>query len=121
MSAFIYLFVWSFFKAMFINPGYVPVPSDNSVTLDQVKDLIKIGRFDTDNFCVNTFVRKPLRSKYSRFNKKLIARFDHYCPWVYNDIGVRNHKLFVVFVYSLNLAVLLLHIYQLNYSKIQKR
>lgn len=107
LSAFIYLFVWSFFKAMFINPGYVPVPSDNSVTLDQVKDLIKIGRFDTDNFCVNTFVRKPLRSKYSRFNKKLIARFDHYCPWVYNDIGVRNHKLFVVFVYSLNLAVLL--------------
>lgn len=107
LGAIIYLFVWSFFKAMFINPGFVPTPSDNAIILDQVKDLIKIGKFDTDNFCVNSFVRKPLRSKYSKFNKKLIARFDHSCPWVYNDIGVRNHKLFMIFVYSLNFAVLI--------------
>lgn len=107
LAGLVSVFAWSFFKAMFINPGYVPVPSDNNITLNQIEDLIRIGKFDTDNFCVNSFVRKPLRSKYSKFNKKLVARFDHYCPWVYNDIGVRNHKLFMVFVYSLNLAVLL--------------
>ncbi|ODV77981.1 palmitoyltransferase AKR1 [Suhomyces tanzawaensis NRRL Y-17324] len=101
------LCIWSFFKSMFINPGYVPVPSDKTVTLNQVKDLIQIGKFDTDHFCFDSMVRKPLRSKYSRQSKKLVARFDHYCPWVYNDIGVRNHKLFMVFVYTLNLAILL--------------
>lgn len=108
LGACIVIFVWAFFKTMFINPGYVPTPSDNAVILSQVLDLIKIGEFDTDHFCVNTFVRKPLRSRYSRYNKKLIARFDHYCPWVYNEIGVRNHKLFVTFVYALNIAIVLL-------------
>ncbi|KAK6203224.1 uncharacterized protein RJT21DRAFT_119370 [Scheffersomyces amazonensis] len=107
LSALISLFVWSFFKAMFINPGFVPTPTDHSIILSQVKDLISIGKFDTDHFCVNTFIRKPLRSRYSRYNKKLIARFDHYCPWVYNEIGVRNHKLFMSFVYALNLSILL--------------
>lgn len=96
---------YTFFKAMFLNPGVVPVPTDTGCVLDQVRELIALGRFDTEHFCVNTFVRKPLRSKYSKFNNRLIARFDHYCPWVYNDIGVRNHKLFVAFVYSLAVAI----------------
>ncbi|CAI5757090.1 unnamed protein product [Candida verbasci] len=116
----IILFIWSFFKAMFINPGFVPTPTDNSIILQQVQELIGLGKFDTDHFCVNTFVRKPLRSKYSRYNKKLIARFDHYCPWVYNEIGVRNHKLFISFVYSLNLAILLFTYLSIKYFDIIK-
>lgn len=107
LGGFISLFVGSFFKAMFINPGFVPTPSDNSIILDQVKELIKLGKFDTDNFCIYTYVRKPLRSRYSRHNKKLVARFDHYCPWIYNEVGVRNHKLFMTFVYSLTISVIL--------------
>ncbi|SGZ54597.1 CIC11C00000004773 [Sungouiella intermedia] len=99
------IFSATFFKAMFINPGYVPEPSDPATIQEQVKDLIAIGKFDTEHFCVNTFVRKPLRSKYSKFCNRLIARFDHYCPWVYNDIGVRNHKLFMTFVYTLTIAI----------------
>ncbi|KAG2735402.1 hypothetical protein G9P44_001616 [Scheffersomyces stipitis] len=106
LGSLISLFSWTFFKAMFINPGFVPIPADNSVILGQVKDLLKLGKFDIDHFCVNTFIRKPLRSKYSKYNKKLVARFDHYCPWVYNEIGVRNHKLFMTFVYALNFAIL---------------
>lgn len=109
------VFVWSFFKAMFINPGLVPTPSDNHVIFEQVNDLIKLGKFDTDNFCVNTFVRKPLRSKYSRTYKKLVARFDHYCPWVYNEVGVRNHKLFMLFVYCLSIAVIAFSSLSLKY------
>jgi palmitoyltransferase len=107
MSATISVFTWAFFKTMFINPGFVPVPTDNEIVLDQVKDLIKSGEFDTDHFCVNSFVRKPLRSKYSKANGRLVARFDHYCPWVYNEIGVRNHKLFITFVYALNFSIVL--------------
>lgn len=98
-------FTLCFFKAMFINPGFVPTPSDNEVILDQVRELIKTGQFDTDHFCVETFVRKPLRSKYSRFNRRLVARFDHYCPWIYNDVGVRNHKPFLAFVFALHWAI----------------
>lgn len=100
------LFSYTFFKAMFINPGYVPTSADPDATLKDVKDLIAIARFDTEHFCVNTFARKPLRSRFSRFSNRLIARFDHFCPWVYNDIGVRNHKLFLTFAYSLAVAII---------------
>lgn len=109
------VFSYCFFKAMFINPGYVPIPSDSSAVLEQVKDLLRIGKFDTENFCVNTFIRKPLRSKFSKVSNRLIARFDHYCPWVYNDIGVRNHKLFVTYVYSLVLAIILFSLLAMKY------
>ncbi|CAH2354873.1 palmitoyltransferase Akr1p [[Candida] railenensis] len=103
----IFLFIRTFFKTMLINPGYVPTPSDNSVILQQIQDLTAIGKFDSNNFCVEAHVRKPLRSRYSRSSNKLVARFDHYCPWVYNEIGVRNHKLFMAFVYSLNFGLIL--------------
>lgn len=109
------LFSYTFFKAMFINPGLVPTHSDPEAVLNEVKDLIALGRFDTEHFCVNTFIRKPLRSKFSRFSNRLIARFDHYCPWVYNDIGVRNHKLFLTFAYSLAVAIILFFFVSLKY------
>ncbi|KAI5966780.1 AKR1 [Candida pseudojiufengensis] len=115
LTVVIVTFVWSFFKAMFINPGFVPTPTDSSIILSQIKDLINVGKFDTDHFCVNTLIKKPLRSRYSRHNNKLVARFDHYCPWVYNEIGVRNHKLFITFVYSLNVAILLFTYLSIRY------
>lgn len=109
------IFSYTFFKAMFINPGYVPVPTDTDQVLRDVKDLIALARFDTEHFCVNTFARRPLRSKFSRFSNRLIARFDHFCPWVYNDIGVRNHKLFLTFTYSLAVAIILFFLLSLKY------
>lgn len=116
MTAFsIVVFSYTFFKALFLNPGFVPVPSDNEVVLDLVRDLIAHGHFDTDHFCVNTFIRKPLRSKYSRFSNRLIARFDHYCPWVYNDIGVRNHKLFMAFAYAVLSAIVFYTVQAVSY------
>lgn len=113
------IFSATFFKAMFINPGYVPEPSDSATVREQIEDLIALGKFDTEHFCVNTFVRKPLRSKYSKFNNRLIARFDHYCPWVYNDIGVRNHKLFMTFVYALTIAIPLFNLLAAKYFEVK--
>lgn len=119
LAVMIGIFSATFLKAMFINPGYVPEPSDSSMVREQVKDLIALGKFDTEHFCVNTFVRKPLRSKYSKFNNKLIARFDHYCPWVYNDVGVRNHKLFMTFVYALTIAIPLFNFLAAKYFEVR--
>ncbi|CAN3371747.1 hypothetical protein DIURU_002961 [Diutina rugosa] len=120
MAVVIGVFSFCFYKTMMLNPGYVPIPADNQVILSQVRDLIKAGRFDTDDFDVNTFVRKPLRSRYSRHSRRLIARYDHYCPWVYNEVGVRNHKLFLGFVYALNLAILLFSYLTLAYFNRQR-
>lgn len=99
--------VGTFVKTATINPGLVPVPADHKVVLEQVRALIALGQYDTEHFCFYSFVRKPLRSKYSRFSGRLVARFDHYCPWVYNDVGVRNHKLFVAFIYAMAAGIVL--------------
>lgn len=111
------IFVWTYYKTLFINPGNVPTPSDNAVRMAQVEELLEARELDTYHFCPHTLVRKPLRSKYSRVTLQLVARFDHYCPWAYNDIGVRNHKLFMTFVYSLAIAIVLFCKLSLHYFK----
>lgn len=112
------LLTFSFVKALTINPGFVPVPTDPQIIFSDIKELVKSAKFDTDHFCVNTFIRRPLRSKYSRANDALVARFDHFCPWVYNDIGVRNHKLFMAFVYSLSTGIYFFSRVTLSYFEI---
>ncbi|OUM51908.1 hypothetical protein BVG19_g1047 [[Candida] boidinii] len=98
--------VSSFQKAMLIDPGYIPRDTNKNSIKKTIKDLIEIKKFDINNFCINTSIRLPLRSKYSRFGRLVVARFDHYCPWIYNDVGVRNHKLFFTFILSLTFAII---------------
>ncbi|EGV61446.1 zf-DHHC-domain-containing protein [Yamadazyma tenuis ATCC 10573] len=120
LAACIVVISYSFYKSMVLNPGLVPITTDQTKIMAQIHELIKINRFNPDNFCVNMLVRKPLRSKYSHYNKRLIARFDHFCPWVYNEIGVRNHKIFIFFIYSLNLGIFLYSTLVLSYFKYAK-
>ena len=50
------------------------------------------------SMCTSKMSRRPLRSKYSKVSKQLIARYDHYCPWVNNTIGSGNHADFVKYL-----------------------
>lgn len=89
------------------DPGRVPTEKDTQVIRDTINDLLATGRFDTKNFCIETWVRKPLRSRFSGVSNSLVARFDHYCPWVYNDIGLRNHKAFLMCILLVEILMLL--------------
>jgi len=44
-------------------------------------------------------VRKPLRSKHCRTCNQCVARFDHYCPWLNNDVGFGNNRNFIVVLF----------------------
>ncbi|SCU93112.1 LADA_0G01398g1_1 [Lachancea dasiensis] len=92
---------FSFVNLVFSNPGKVFKEDDVDQVKVAIKELLRIGKYDTRHFCIDTYKRRPLRSKYSKFNSALIARFDHFCPWIYNDVGLRNHKLFLFFLMSL--------------------
>ncbi|CEP62318.1 palmitoyltransferase AKR1 LALA0_S05e02894g [Lachancea lanzarotensis] len=96
--------VVSFCKLLFSDPGKIYKEEDHDKIRETVQELLQAGKFDTRHLCLETYVRKPLRSKYSRFSSALVARFDHFCPWVYNDIGLKNHKLFLYFLTSLILG-----------------
>ena len=78
------------FTVVNADPGEVPV--DKLSQTASIVELVERDELDSITICTEFMVKRPLRSKYDRFSKKLIAKFDHYCPWVNNAIGSLNHK-----------------------------
>lgn len=112
--------IYSFFRAMFKDPGIINPPDSNKEIKENIESLLKVGHYDAKHFCINTYIKLPLRSKYSSFHKKVVARFDHFCPWVYNDVGLRNHKVFMFFACSLEFAMILfLHLVNEFFDEIE--
>lgn len=37
---------------------------------------------------------------------KLLANFSSHCPWVYNCVGVNNHRHFFLYLISLTLGII---------------
>ncbi|GAA5930301.1 ankyrin repeat domain-containing DHHC palmitoyltransferase family protein [Sporobolomyces koalae] len=76
---------YNFYRAITLNPGRVS-PSANDVELkDVIEGLVEQGNFNGMNFCLTCLVKRPLRSKHSYATGQCVGRFDHYCPWVWND------------------------------------
>ncbi|KAI5475300.1 Palmitoyltransferase AKR1 [Pseudohyphozyma bogoriensis] len=98
---------YNFFRAITLDPGHVPLAINDAETKEMVEDLVEIGSFNGMNFCLSCLIRRPLRSKHSYVTKRCTARFDHYCPWVWNDIGVNNHRQFLLFVATLVSSIML--------------
>jgi palmitoyltransferase len=91
-------------KAMTMDPGYIPKEMEPTEISASIFELLKLRKFDSNHFCIHSNIRRPIRSKYSKEKRLNIARFDHYCPWVNNNIGVRNHKIFFAFALCLEIA-----------------
>ncbi|KAG4304076.1 hypothetical protein PORY_002440 [Pneumocystis oryctolagi] len=96
-----------FFYTMFLNPGYIPKPQGIEEQKEIIENLVKERLFMSQNYCVFCYIRRPLRSKHCKLCSRCVARFDHHCPWVGNCIGLRNHKLFVVYIIMLQIGVVL--------------
>lgn len=104
----------SYLATVFLDPGYIR-PGSLSHGLEQLEDLLNAGELTAKTFCVETWVRKPARSKYSRINDAVIARFDHYCPWTFNSIGLRNHRAFMVYLTTLSAALVVIGVLYVSY------
>ena len=58
------------------------------------------------SLCVTCKLVRPLGAKHCSVINKCVARFDHFCPWVGNTIGKRNHRDFAAFLVLQSFALL---------------
>jgi palmitoyltransferase len=59
------------------------------------------------DICPTTLLPLPARGKYCVEQGAVVARFDHYCPFVNNAVGRKNHHYFICFLVSAISALLL--------------
>jgi palmitoyltransferase len=98
---------YNFIRAIALDPGTCPKPVNDSELKAIIEDLTSQGRFNGQTFCIQCMARKSLRSKHCRVCDRCTARFDHHCPWVWNCVGVNNHRQFLMFVLTLVLGICL--------------
>ncbi|KAI0331413.1 zf-DHHC-domain-containing protein [Cubamyces sp. BRFM 1775] len=101
------LCAYNFFRAITLDPGTCPKPSSDAELKSIIEELASQGRLNGQTFCIQCMARKPLRSKHCRICDRCVARHDHHCPWVWNCIGVNNHRQFLLFVMTLVLGIIL--------------
>jgi len=85
-----------FFKTVNGDPGFIKV--DQAVQYATVIELAEAEKLDSSSLCTSSLIKRPLRSKFCGTSNRLVAKFDHYCPWVNNAVGAGNHKNFVLYL-----------------------
>ena len=94
--------LWWFCFYMCLQPNsafvYDEVCHDDDKLTQYESCLAKIGSSinanDIPNLCHTCRVRKPLRSKHCKLQRKCINKFDHFCPFVGNTVSRDNYKYF---------------------------
>ena len=99
------LCAYNFFRAVTLDPGTCPKPANDAELKSIIEELTSEGKLNGQTFCINCMAKKALRSKHCRICDKCVARHDHHCPWVWNCVGVNNHRQFIIFVTSLVMGI----------------
>lgn len=100
------LTTYFYIACMRYDPGFVPKMNGIAEQKAVIDELLQQWKFDEHNFCVTCMIRTPLRSKHCRRCQRCVAKHDHHCPWVYNCVGINNHRHFFFYLISLTLGIL---------------
>ncbi|KAK0630897.1 ankyrin repeat-containing domain protein [Bombardia bombarda] len=109
------LTAWFYVRCMVDDPGFVPKMNGIAEQKAAIDELISLWKFDETNFCVTCMIRTPLRSKHCRRCQRCVAKHDHHCPWVYNCIGINNHRHFFLYLVNLTGGIILFDWLTYNY------
>ena len=58
-----------------------------------------VGSLIQYKWCKKCSQLKPPRAHHCSICGKCVLRMDHHCPWVGACVGIRNHKLFILFMF----------------------
>jgi len=90
--------VWlaSYIRLVTLDPGSI---AKKTTTNEEILNAFKNGK--ASQFCMSCKCRKPIRSKHCRSSDLCVARFDHFCPWINNAVGLNNHRLFLLVLFGI--------------------
>eukprot|EP00755_Sulcionema_specki_P011356 Sspe_Gene.48832::Locus_25771_Transcript_3_3_Confidence_0.600_Length_1477::g.48832::m.48832/K20028/ZDHHC2_15_20; palmitoyltransferase ZDHHC2/15/20 len=99
-TALYFLVIWGYVQLLRTPPGFVPR------RFGVRHPLVSTFEMDSLPQCVPCEAYKPVRAHHCSKCRVCVLRYDHHCPWVGQCIGLRNHKLFLVFTGYAALATL---------------
>ncbi|CAK8676959.1 palmitoyltransferase ZDHHC17-like [Clavelina lepadiformis] len=91
---------YCFWKAFRSDPGIIAAPEDQKKRA--IVHLAETEGLKMETVCSTCLIVKPIRSKHCSVTNKCIAKFDHYCPWVFNAVGSENHAYFIGYLFFLS-------------------
>lgn len=93
------------FKAVFSDPGTVPLPQNRLDFSDIHSSESGCENMDW-TICTRCETYRPPRAHHCRICQRCIRRMDHHCPWINNCVGERNQKYFIQFLLYVGLLSL---------------
>lgn len=75
--------------------------------------------FDPVLLCPDCEVIRTNRSRHCSICNRCVERFDHHCPWVNNCVGTKNHGVFLSFLVSISLLLVLTLITVINIMQME--
>ncbi|OHT02237.1 DHHC zinc finger domain containing protein [Tritrichomonas foetus] len=97
ITIFLLLFLWSYFGAMCMDPGFLPYNWSMTrrffYSWEEQLDFLAIDQ-EQVNFATSNDL--PPNSSFSRSAGRFVVRADHICGWISNWVGKRNHKQFML-------------------------
>jgi palmitoyltransferase len=92
--------MWSYLRAHTADPGYVPrlwaefVESVGSaLPIAPARPEWQPGKV---TWCKKCDIPRPERAHHCVISGTCVLRMDHYCPWINNCVGFKNHKYFLL-------------------------
>jgi len=96
----IFLLFFSHARAVFSDPGIVPLPKHRIDFSDEHSECEggSIAPKEDWTVCTRCEMYRPPRAHHCRICKNCIRKMDHHCPWINNCVGEKNQRFFIQFL-----------------------